>query len=123
MSDTGLEPTKYIDSDEQEPGMGEVLPGESPAFDAATPPASPAKADLMTMTPSAQKQQGRVGNVEHLAVRHPVPALNVDAPEVKQRLSELRTEMTKLVTGLRWGGVSVQDTVSRVMPLLDVGPV
>src|SRR6266704_2714941 len=123
MSDTGLEPTNYIDSDEQEPGMGEVRLGESPTFDTATPPILPAKAGLMTMTPAAQKQQGRAGNVEHLAVRHPMPALDVDAPEVKQRLSELRTEMTTLVTDLRWGGVSVQDTVARVMPLLNVGPV
>ena len=123
MSDTGLEPTNYIGSDEQEPGMGEVRLGESPTFDTATPPILPAKAGLMTMTPAAQKQQGRAGNVEHLAVRHPAPALDVDAPEVKQRLSELRTEMTTLVTDLRWGGVSVQDTVERVMPLLNVGPV
>src|SRR6266852_5659767 len=119
----GLEPTNYIDSDEQEPGMGEVRLGESPTFDTATPPILPAKAGLMTMTPAAQKQQGRAGNVEHLAVRHPFPALDVDAPEVKQRLSELRTEMTTLVTDLRWGGVSVQDTVALVIPLLNVGPV
>src|SRR6266699_3404341 len=55
MSDTGLEPTNYIDSDEQEPGMGEVRLGESPTFDTATPPILPAKAGLMTMTPAAQR--------------------------------------------------------------------
>src|SRR5229473_6465487 len=123
MSDTGLEPTNYIGSDEQEPGMGEVRLGESPTFDTATPPILPAKAGLMTMTPAAQKQQGRAGNVEHLAVRHPVPPLDVDAPEVKQRLSELRTEMTTLVTDLRWGGASVEEIAERVVPLLNVGSV
>ena len=123
MSDAGLEPTNYIASGEQEPGMGEVRLGESPTIDVATPSVLPAKAGLMTVTPTAQKQQGRAGNVEHLAVRHPVPALDVDTPEVKQRLSELRTEMTALVTDFRWGGVSIKDTVARVIPLLDVGPV
>src|SRR6266567_4286042 len=120
MSDAGLEPTNYIDSDERESELGEVRLGESQTFDTTSEPILPAKAGLMTATPAAQKQQGRAGNVEHLAVRHPLPALDVDTPEVKQRLSELRTEMTTLVTDLRWGGVSVKDTVARVMPLLNV---
>src|SRR6266566_9730795 len=123
MSDAGLEPTNYIDSDEHEAEPGEVRLGESQTFDTASEPILPAKAGLMTMTPAAQKQQGRAGNVEHLAVRHPMPALDADTPEVKQRLSELRTEMTTLVTDCRWGGVSVKDTAARVIPLLDVGPV
>src|SRR3989442_1746266 len=123
MSDAGLEPTNYIDSDEQESELGEVRLGEDPTFDTPSEPILPAKAGLTAVTPATQKPQGRAGNVEHLAVRHPVPALDVDSPEVKQRLSELRTEMTTLVTDLRWGGVSVKDTVARVIPLLDVGPV
>jgi HEAT repeat protein len=123
MSDAGLEPTNYIDSDERESELGEVRLGEDLTFDTASEPILPAKAGLMAVTPATQKPQGRAGNVEHLAVRHPVPALDVNTPEVKQRLSELRTEMTTLVTDLRWGGVSVKDTVAGVIPLLDVGPV
>ncbi len=65
----------------------------------------------------------RTGTAEHLAARRPVTELNVDEPDVKNRLGELRAEITRLVTGLRWGGQSVDDTTERVIPLLNIGPV
>src|SRR6266567_4671255 len=51
------------------------------------------------------------------------PTNYIDSDERESELGEVRTEMTTLVTDLRWGGVSVKDTVARVMPLLNVGPV
>jgi len=122
MSDTGLEhtePTNYFDS--EEPELGEVRLGETSTPATAVAPI-PARAGLMTATPEAKRQQDRSGQVEHLAVRHSLPPLDANAPEVKQRLSEMRGEVTTLVTDLRWGGASVQDTVARIIPLLNVGP-
>ncbi len=123
MSDTGLEhtePTNHIDG--EEPALGGVRLGETSTPATVVAPI-PAKAGLMIVTPEAKRQQDRSGKVEHLAVRHPLPPLDVNAPGVKQRLSELRGEVTALVTDLRWGGASVQDTVARIIPLLNVGPV
>ena len=65
----------------------------------------------------------RTGTAEHLAARRPVTTLGVDEPDVKNRLGELRAEITRLVTGLRWGGQSVDETTERVIPLLNLGPV
>jgi hypothetical protein len=67
--------------------------------------------------------QGCLGTVEHLAVRRPLPAVDPDIPEAKQRLAILRAEWTRLVTGLRWEGQSVEETANHMLPLLNVGPV
>ncbi|GAC1459145.1 MAG: hypothetical protein PVSMB2_16760 [Ktedonobacteraceae bacterium] len=73
--------------------------------------------------PIAQRAMERTGTAEHLAARRPVAELNVDEPDMKNRLSELRAEVTRLVTGLRWGGQSVDDTTERIIPLLNLGPI
>lgn len=78
-------------------------------------------AELEAKIPAPQRALNRTGTIEHLAARRPAPPLNVDSPEIKQRLSELRPEITTLVTDLRWGGASVQDTAERIIPLLNVG--
>jgi len=75
------------------------------------------------VVPISSRAMERTGTAEHLAARRPVTELNVDAPEIKNRLGELRTEITRLVTGLRWGGQSVDDTTERILPLLNLGPV
>ncbi len=83
-----------------------------------------APAPSATMVPAsvaAQQKSNRSATVEHLAARHKLPELSADAPEVKQTLSELRTELTMLVTDLRWGGQSVKETAERIIPLLNVG--
>ncbi len=73
--------------------------------------------------PISSRAMERTGTAEHLAARRPVTELHVDEPDVKNRLNELRAEVTRLVTGLRWGGQSVDDTTERIIPLLNIGPV
>src|SRR5256884_5605649 len=70
---------------------------------------------------AAQQKSNRTATVEHLAARRNLPELNANTPEVKQTISDLRTELTMLVTDLRWGGQSVKDTADRIIPLLNVG--
>jgi len=70
---------------------------------------------------AAQQKTNRTATVEHLAARRNLPELNANSPEVKQTISELRSELTMLVTDLRWGGQSVKDTADRIIPLLNVG--
>ncbi len=74
-------------------------------------------------TPISARAMERTGTVEHLAARRAVTELNAEEPDVKNRLSELRAEVTRLVTGLRWGGQSVDDTTERMLPLLNLGPI
>jgi HEAT repeat protein len=122
MSDTGQKQTESTNPNESEAtqfgGMGIV---EISTPETVVAPEAPGR--LMSPPSTAQQRQSRAGNAEHIAARRPVPPLDVDAPEVKQRLSELRTEMTTLVTDLRWGGASVEEIAERVVPLLNVGSV
>jgi hypothetical protein len=87
-------------------------------------PSVVAPAPSATMVPvpvAAQQKTNRTATVEHLAARRNLPELNASTPEVKQTVSELRTELTMLVTDLRWGGQSVKETADRIIPLLNVG--
>src|SRR5436309_54605 len=87
-------------------------------------PSAVAPAPSATMVPvpaAAQQKSNRTATVEHLAARRNLPELNANAPEVKQVISELRTELTMLVTDLRWGGQSTKETADRIIPLLNVG--
>ncbi len=88
-----------------------------------TPPVvAPAPSAIMVPMPAAAQQKiNRSATVEHLAARRNLPELSANAPEVKQIMSELRSELTMLVTDLRWGGQSVKDTADQLIPLLDVG--
>ena len=77
-----------------------------------------------TVTPvptAAFKRSNRSATVEHLAARRGITPVDVETPEVKQKLSELRAELTTLVTDLRWGGYSVPAAVEKLTPLLDTG--
>jgi len=122
MSDTGQKQTESTNPNENDATrFGDVGIVEVSTPETVVAPEAPAR--LITPPSPAQQQQGRAGNAEHLAARRPVPQLDVDAPEVKQRLSELRTEMTTLVIDLRWGGASVEEATERVVPLLNVGSV
>ena len=88
-----------------------------------TPPVeAPAPSATMVSVPAAAQQKAtRTATVEHLAARRNLPELNANAPEVKQTISELRTELTMLVTDLRWGGQSTKATAEKIIPLLNVG--
>jgi HEAT repeat protein len=65
----------------------------------------------------------RPGTIEHLAARQSRAALDASTPEIKQQLAVLRTEITRLLTGLRWQGDSVEETAEQIIPLLNLGPV
>ncbi|HET8853136.1 MAG TPA: hypothetical protein VFN02_11465, partial [Ktedonobacteraceae bacterium] len=122
MSDTGQKQTESTNPNESDATQfGDVGIVEVSTPETVVAPEAPAR--LMSPPSPAQQRQSRAGNAEHLAARQPVPPLDVDAPEVKQRLSELRTEMTTIVTDLRWGGASVEEATERVVPLLNVGSV
>ncbi len=121
MSEMRLEQTEGtpppLDSGSSEPG--EMLFDENTTATSVAEIVPPAN---ITPVPAAtQQQSNRSATVEHLAARRTAPPLNADAPEVKEKISELRSEMTTLVTGLRWGGLPVNDTAERVISLLNIG--
>ena len=65
----------------------------------------------------------RAGTIEHLAARRSTTTVDAETPEIKQRLSALRIEVTRLLTNLRWDSQSVEDTASKLVALLNVGSV
>jgi hypothetical protein len=65
----------------------------------------------------------RTGTVEHLAARRTAQPIDPNSPSIKQQLSELRIEVTRLLTGVRWNGLSVEDAAHQMVPLLNVGSV
>lgn len=84
---------------------------------------SPSLPTTVTPVPAAAfKRSNRSATIEHLAARRDITPVDAEAPEVKQTLSDLRSELTTLLTDLRWGGYSVQATIERLTPLLDTGP-
>ncbi len=122
MSDTSTEqtePTKPANPPgESEPGVI-GFGSEQAATDVITPVP---KGELEAKIAAPPRSAARAGTVEHLAARRPFPPLDVNSPEIKQQLAELRTELTALVTDLRWGGATVQDTAESIIPLLNTGP-
>jgi HEAT repeat protein len=118
MSLEETEPTTPIKSNAIEPGRMEVE-----EVTVSSPVVAPApSAGVVPVPAAAQQRSNRSATVEHLAARRTLPELSADAPEVKQTISELRTELTTLVTDLRWGGQSVKETAEYIIPLLNVGP-
>ena len=121
MSGMSLEETEFSRALNSEP----VEPGTMD-FDevtATSPVEAPApSADVAPVPAAAQQRTNRAATVEHLAARRALPELSASEPEVKQKLSELRTELTLLVTDLRWGGQSAKETAERTIPLLNLGP-
>ncbi|HEV2580971.1 MAG TPA: HEAT repeat domain-containing protein [Ktedonobacteraceae bacterium] len=122
MSDTSLEqPTPTPSAGGNEPteeGSFGVIEGASPA--PVTPLTAPTQVD--PIPPAALKRANRSATIEHLAAIQKVTPLSDEDPDVKQKMSDLRTDLTTLLTDLRWGGYSVKATVERLTPLLDVGP-
>jgi HEAT repeat protein len=120
MSDTSLErntPPTGGEEQTEAGSFGVVEKGES------RPSIAPAKPEpISPISSTASSRNNRSATVEHLAARRPVTPRSDDDPEVKQKMSDLRTDLTTLLTDLRWGGQSVQATVEKLTPLLDIGP-
>jgi HEAT repeat protein len=79
--------------------------------------------DIRPATPLPVQAQERMGTIEHLASRRPLPPLDADTAEIKERLTELRIEVTRLVTSYRWEGLSTENAATQMIPLLNVGMV
>ncbi|WP_220192699.1 hypothetical protein [Ktedonospora formicarum] len=62
------------------------------------------------------------GTVEHLLALRPIPPLDTNAPEVKQRLSLLRNEMTHLLMLKRWRKITEDEIANQIVSLIQVGP-
>ena len=82
----------------------------------------PAPDTKVEIRPTAQTFE-RTGTVEHLAARRAVTAPDTNTPEIKLRLSALRTEVTRNLTSLRWENQSIEETARNLIPLLNIGPV
>ena len=85
-------------------------------------PPQPTADVKVEIRPTAQALE-RAGTAEHLAARRAVTAPNTNTPEIKQRLSALRTEVTRNLTSLRWENQSIEETARNLVPLLNIGPV
>ena len=127
MADTNLgqtEPTNPTNGDTPEMGAVYIEEKEGNSTAPSEPSATIGTASVpLSSTLMASRTMERAGTVEHLAARRPVAELDVNTPEMKQHLGELRTEVTTLLTELRWGGGSVEDTAEHMIPLLNVGSV
>ncbi len=125
MSDTDAEQTGFInpqDANAAEPGplrVEEVQEDTQAQAPLASLPAVPVK----PVTPLPPQVLERAGTVEHLAARRPMPTLDIETPEIKGRLTQARTEITRLVTGYRWEGLSTEAAARQLIPLLNVGSV
>src|SRR5207249_9624214 len=53
------------------------------------------------------------GTVEHLAARRVWSEVDAETPEIKRLLSDLRSEVTQLLTALRWEGKPVEETADQ----------
>lgn len=123
MFNTGLEqtePMKQEATDMPEPGFLHIEEKQEDTTEEATLVSTPQAALNVPVSPRAMEL---AGTVEHLAARRPTPELDISTPEMKQRLNKLRIAVTRLVTGFRWGGESVDVTAEQIIPLLNVGPV
>ncbi len=127
MADTNLEqtePTNPIDGDAKEMGTVYIEAKEDNPIASPDPSATMGTASVSLPSLSVtSRTMERSGTVEHLAARRFVTELDLSTPEMKQRLSELRSEVTTLLTDLRWGGETVEETAERMIPLLNVGSV
>lgn len=119
MPDTNQEEqTQPANRIEEEPGQLGI--SEKPeSLKDAIPDIVPSSA---VKAPSPQAQE-RAGTVEHLAARRAMPEIDLEKPEIKQLLADLRAEVTRILTRLRWEGLSTEEAAEQLVPLLNVGPV
>ena len=82
-----------------------------------------ATAELEAKIVAPRQAPNNSGTVEHLAARRPVTPVDTTSAEVKERLSDLQSTLTRIVTGYRWGGLSLEEATERTIPLLNVGSI
>lgn len=124
MSDTSTERTMSANAENMETNIAE--PGGDVRFEDRTEVGEGtefAKDALEARISSPPRSSSRGGRAEHLAARRPAAPVDANAPEIKERLAALRSELTALVTDYRWGGASLQATAQRMIPLLNLGPI
>src|SRR5438270_12599354 len=122
MSDTSLEQTES--SEPAKVGTGEAGEFHIEEKTTSTPVVEPVPvAELEAKITIPRQAQNRAGTVEHLAARRPVTPVDLESAEIKERLSELRTDITSVVTGYRWGNISLEDATEQIIPLLNVGSI
>jgi HEAT repeat protein len=122
MSDTSLEQTESTDPT----GTGTAEPGEVRLDEkiTTTPVATTvASAELEAKIVAPRQAANRTGTVEHLAARRPVTPIDVNSTEIKERLSDLRTNITRVVTDFRWGSLSLEEATEQIISLLNVGSI
>jgi hypothetical protein len=126
MPDTNPMQTELPDpesTDTTEPALLRISEKTDPSPSYARSGASIPSAEARAATPPSSRAMERPGTIEHLAARRPAPELDPDTPEMKQRLADLRKEITRLLTGLRWEGISVEETAESLIPHLNVGSI
>ncbi|HLZ80577.1 MAG TPA: HEAT repeat domain-containing protein [Ktedonobacteraceae bacterium] len=122
MSDTSLEQTETTDptgAGTAEPG--EVRLGEKTTTTPVETMAASAELEAKIVTP--RQATNRTGTVEHLAARRPVTPIDINSMEVKERLSDLRTNITRVMTDFRWGNCSLEEATEQIISLLNVGSI
>ena len=122
MSDTRLEQTKSTEpSGTGAAESGEVRLDETIASTSVVTPVATAEFEAKIGAP--RQVQSNRGTVEHLAARRPVTPVDTTSAEIKERLSDLQSTITRIVTGFRWGGLSLEESTERIIPLLNVGSI
>jgi hypothetical protein len=123
MPDTHSQQTELPDSSDNEQTEPALLRIAEKPEEPAQPVTSRPSAETSPTTPPSPRIMERPGTIEHLAARRLPPEIDASAPEIKQQLARLRTEITRLLTSLRWEGASVEETAKQLIPLLNVGSV
>src|SRR6266498_2947608 len=94
-------------SEETQPGFIHIE--EKPA-ESVSPLSSTQQAESVQIAaPLRGDRPADAGTIEHLAARQVLPELDTETPEMKLLLSELRSQVTLLLTALRWENKSVEE--------------
>ena len=108
MSDTRLEQTESTEpSSTGAAEPGEIHFDEKIAITSVVTPLATAELEAKIVAP--RQAPNNSGTVEHLTARRPVTPVDTTSAEVKERLSDLQSTLTRIVTGYRWGGLSLEE--------------
>lgn len=119
-----LEQTESVSPEANEtsqPGFMHIE--EKPTESAPQHPSTLAASSTQVAVLPREVRSPDAGTVEHLAARRVWPEVDTETPEMKRLLSDLRSEVTQLLTALRWEGKPVEEAADQLIPLLNVGPV